>query len=285
MKRDARVFLIAAVTMAAGLVSAGCGQMREEGVTPVVEIKESEKASEAPVVVVTEAVTEAARPETEFKPQPVTELQEETQPATELQAETQPAVNKELSAKQEKAQEQLYENWVTMWATDDVNVREKPTTKKDNIFNSFAQGDAVTVIGETPNWYVVHFDEDDSTGYVSKQFISSTEVAPMTDEEREAAQQAAAAAPAASGEMADADDNMAPAPAEAPAAPAAASSGGSGSVTVSSDANVRASAGERGEVIGVLNAGTAVTVTGEEGGWYQIDYNGSQGYINKNLVG
>jgi uncharacterized protein YgiM (DUF1202 family) len=82
----------------------------------------------------------------------------------------------------------------------------------------------------------------------------------------------------------DEDDN-APAPAPQPeAAPAVEVSGGT-VVTLNSDANLRSAASEVSDVVGVLNAGTQVTIVGEADRWYQVNYNGSSGYINKNLVG
>lgn len=286
MKKNVRAFLVLAAAMMTAAAAAGCGQMRE-GNGPM-QIKQTEKVTEAPIVVVTEAVTEA--PETEKETQPVTELppQTETQPVTEAPA-PEPVTEAELSAKEERNQEQAYENWVTMYALDDVNVREKPTTKKDNIFSSLDQGQTVTVTGETPNWYKVYFEDSDTYGYVSKDWLSASEVAPKTAEEREAAMNQAAetvpaAAPAQVQDHMDEDDN-APAPAPQPeAAPAVEVSGGT-VVTLNSDANLRSAASEISDVVGVLNAGTQVTIVGEADRWYQVNYNGSSGYINKNLVG
>jgi uncharacterized protein YgiM (DUF1202 family) len=287
MKKNVRAFLMLTAAIMTAALAAGCGQMRD-GNGPM-QIKETEKVTDAPIVVVTEAVTEA--PETEKETQPVTELppQTETQPVTEAPAPApEPATEVELSAKEERNQEQDYENWTTMYALDDVNVREKPTTKKDNVFRSLDQGQTVTVTGETPNWYKVYFEDSDSYGYVSKDWLSASEVAPKTDEERAAAaSQAAETAPAAEpvqAEHMDEDDNTA-APAPQPAAAPAVEVSGGTVVTLNSDANLRSAASEVSDVVGVLNAGTQVTIVGEADRWYQVNYNGSSGYINKNLVG
>ncbi len=287
MKKNVRAFLMLTAAIMIAALAAGCGQMRD-GNGPM-QIKETEKVTDAPIVVVTEAVTEA--PETEKETQPVTELppQTETQPVTEAPAPApEPATEVELSAKEERNQEQDYENWTTMYALDDVNVREKPTTKKDNVFRSLDQGQTVTVTGETPNWYKVYFEDSDSYGYVSKDWLSASEVAPKTDEERAAAaSQAAETAPAAEpvqAEHMDEDDNTA-APAPQPAAAPAVEVSGGTVVTLNSDANLRSAASEVSDVVGVLNAGTQVTIVGEADRWYQVNYNGSSGYINKNLVG
>ena len=53
-------------------------------------------------------------------------------------------------------------------------------------------------------------------------------------------------------------------------------------MVVNDDANVRDSAS--GDIIGGLDYGTEVIVTGEEDMWYQIAYNGGTGYVYKELL-
>lgn len=48
--------------------------------------------------------------------------------------------------------------------------------------------------------------------------------------------------------------------------------------------NVRASASSKGEKIGVLKNGAPVTIVGESGGWYKINYGASNGYVYKTYV-
>ena len=54
---------------------------------------------------------------------------------------------------------------------------------------------------------------------------------------------------------------------------------------MASDANIRADASQTSDVVGTVSAGEKVTVTGDADGWYQVEYNGVTGYVNKNLVG
>ena len=256
MKRNYIVAALAVAVLAAVSLT-GCGERVGE--------TEPQPATEA----VTEAVTERIQIETQPVTEPPTEKITETEPPTE--PPTEPDVD--LTPEEEMAQEEALSASVTYYAVDDINVRETPSTESpDNIISSYDQGEAVTVIAKTPHWYKVQ--KEDYTGYVHKQFISETNVEPKTDEERE---QAAAQTAEPAGETAPA--------AEAPA-PAANVSGYADSfpIQIASDANVRSDASATADVIGVLNAGSTVTAIGESDSWYQIDFNGSVGYVNKNLV-
>ena len=55
--------------------------------------------------------------------------------------------------------------------------------------------------------------------------------------------------------------------------------------TITADAlRVRSQASTDSEVLGLLNLGTQVALTGEEGDWYTITYNGTTAYIHKDYV-
>ena len=51
-------------------------------------------------------------------------------------------------------------------------------------------------------------------------------------------------------------------------------------LVVTEDCNVRAQASSDGEIIGGLSAGTEVEKKGEDGDWIQIDYDGTEAYVN-----
>ena len=122
-------------------------------------------------------------PETETEAP--TEAPTEKQTETETESETQP---QNLTAEEELAQAKEYDQLKSLYAKDDINVRTKPgTDDSSEIFSSFAQGDQIVVVGETPNWYEVDVDGYEEHGYVSKQFVSEEVVAPKTDEERQQA--------------------------------------------------------------------------------------------------
>ena len=217
----------------------------------------------------TEAKTEAPVIEVQTETQKITETekQTETEPPTEAvtEAVTEAPVPKDLTPEEEAQAEKNMEAATVYYAKDDINVRSTPSTENsENIISSFDQGEEVTVIGETPNWFKVQ--KDDFEGYVSKEFLSETTVDPKSPEERSAA-----------------------ADAEAANAAAAQPEGTSGyaesyPIKLSGDANLRAEATETSDVIDTIAAGTQVTAIGEAGEWYQVDYNGTVGYVHKNLV-
>ena len=55
-------------------------------------------------------------------------------------------------------------------------------------------------------------------------------------------------------------------------------------LVVTEDCNVRAQASSDGEIIGGLSAGTEVEKKGESGDWIQIDYDGTEAYVNSSLL-
>ena len=64
-----------------------------------------------------------------------------------------------------------YGSAVTMYTSDGVNVRSQPSTSSD-VSATLGLGTAVTVVGETPNWYVV--STGSGTGYISKGLLNQT---------------------------------------------------------------------------------------------------------------
>ena len=60
----------------------------------------------------------------------------------------------------------------TLYTATDVNVRQEPGTGS-GIVDVLGSGEAVTVIGETDNWYVVSVNG--TTGYISKSYLSSSQ--------------------------------------------------------------------------------------------------------------
>lgn len=57
-----------------------------------------------------------------------------------------------------------------------------------------------------------------------------------------------------------------------------------GYINASSSANVRAKATTESSIITILTRNTAVTITGEEGDFYKIEYKDYKGYISKDLI-
>ena len=268
MKRYSKTVLVSAIIAAlAGLAVTGCGQARPENGTaqPTSEpTTVSTAVTEAVVIIQTEA--------------PVPQTQPQTTPPTE-------AV---LTADEELAQSNEYNDWISMFANADINVRETPTTDTaDNIISSYDRGEEAVIIGETVNWYKIYkehdpvSDSDELVGYVKKEFMSASYEEAMTERPQEAAPAQTAQTPETA-----AVQNVTPettAPAETTAAPASTASGPS--VTLNTDANIRSDAYETASVVGVVSAGTTVTQIGSSDGWVQIDYNGTQGYVKASFVG
>lgn len=55
-------------------------------------------------------------------------------------------------------------------------------------------------------------------------------------------------------------------------------------LTVKEDCNVRDSAGEEGEIVDVLGAGTEVEKIGQDAEWIEVKYDGGTGYIHSDLL-
>ena len=153
-------------------------------------------------------------------------------------------------------------------------------------------------------------DDYEQNGYVSKQFVSDSEVAPKTEEERsqaadaEAIANAAAADPGTTGETAPADPGTTgeTAPADpgttGETAPVAADPAATTDVDAqygvepfaeayalqaTAGANLRQVPSQDGDIIAVVASGTSVTALGSTDRWYKVDYNGTVGYVNRNL--
>ena len=277
MKNRMKILLMLTLAVSIAVFSGGCDKLKK---------KETEKVTEAP----TEKPTEAPTEEPTEKP-----TEAPTEAPTE--SETQPRV---LSAAEEKAQETQFDQIRLMYAKDDVNVREQPETgSNDNIFYSYYQGDQVAVVGETPNWYVVDVEGYDVNGYMSKQFISDTEVSPKTEEERDQLieQELTGGGTANTTEGTGGADSTgtgtAPAPDTAPSA-----SGGTSDIDArynvqtyaegyqvyaTTGANLRAEPAQDSEIIRTVPSGSSLRAIGYTDKWYKVDMDGTVGYVNMNL--
>ncbi len=59
----------------------------------------------------------------------------------------------------------------------------------------------------------------------------------------------------------------------------------SGTLTIASDANIRTGPGTSYDILGVAYVGETLTITGYTStNWYQVEYNGSTGYVAGNMV-
>lgn len=272
MKNRSRKWLFALLLgCSVALCATGCDKLKKE--------PETESETEAP----TEAPTESET-QTESETEPPTEPPTESE--TQTESETEPKV---LTAAEEKAQETEYDQLRQMYAKDDINIRTEPgTAETSEIFSSFMQGDVMTVVGETPNWYKVDVDDYDVHGYVSKQFVSETAVAEKTEEERQQAIEQELSGQPASTAPTDGTQGAQTSSGSTDTASVDAEYGvgafaESFPIQASTGANVRKTPSQDGEIIQTISSGTTVTALGETDRWYKVDFNGTIGYVNKNL--
>ena len=154
-----------------------------------------------------------------------------------------------------------------------LNVRQASTTNS-RIIGSLKGGEKVNIISESNGFYKIEFNN--SYGYVYSKYISkdgdSEKVQVVKQEELKK-------------EKVDESKKEAKAtPKAEPVVLAVRSLNKTGIVNVSSSLNVRSSASTSSKVIGSLSGNTKVTIVGEEGAFYKIEYKGSHGYVAKEYV-
>ncbi|EHA1004692.1 SH3 domain-containing protein [Clostridium perfringens] len=154
-----------------------------------------------------------------------------------------------------------------------LNVRQASTTNS-RIIGSLKGGEKVNIISESNGFYKIEFNN--SYGYVYSKYISkdgdSEKVQIVKQEEVKK-------------EKVDESKKEAKAtPKAEPVVLAVRSLNKTGIVNVSSSLNVRSSASTSSKVIGSLSGNTNVTIVGEEGAFYKIEYKGSHGYVAKEYV-
>ncbi|MDK0844974.1 SH3 domain-containing protein [Clostridium perfringens] len=154
-----------------------------------------------------------------------------------------------------------------------LNVRQASTTNS-RIIGSLKGGEKVNIISESNGFYKIEFNN--SYGYVYSKYISkdgdSEKVKVVKQEEVKK-------------EKVDESKKEAKATSKAePVVLAVRSLNKTGIVNVSSSLNVRSSASTSSKVIGSLSGNTKVTIIGEEGAFYKIEYKGSHGYVAKEYV-
>ena len=154
-----------------------------------------------------------------------------------------------------------------------LNVRQASTTNS-RIIGSLKGGEKVNIISESNGFYKIEFNN--SYGYVYSKYISkdgdSEKVKVVKQEEVKK-------------EKVDESKKEAKATSKAePVVLAVRSLNKTGIVNVSSSLNVRNEASTSSKVIGSLSGNTKVTIVGEEGAFYKIEYKGSHGYVAKEYI-
>lgn len=130
--------------------------------------------------------------------------------------------------------------------TSYLNVRSGAGTNH-SVIGHLNNGAGVTITGESGNWYAISYNGQ--TGYVSKDYISVSSSSNNTS----------------------------------PSQPTTSNRSGK-VVNVTSNLRVRSGASTSSSVLGYLLNGASVTITGENGNWYAISYNGGTGYVSKDYI-
>ena len=135
-----------------------------------------------------------------------------------------------------------------------LNVRSGASTSS-NVIGSLSNGSKVTIVGESGSWYKINYGN--TTGYVSKDYIK------------------------ASGESSSSSSTSS----SSGSSSQGTTSGKSGYVVnVHSSLNVRSGASTSSSIIGSLSNGSKVTIVGESGSWYKINYGNTTGYVSKDYI-
>ena len=134
-----------------------------------------------------------------------------------------------------------------------LNVREGASTSS-KVIGSLSGNTKVIIVGEEGAFYKIEYKG--SHGYVAKEYIKD-----VTE---------------------SSNSNQGTQTPEKPSNPE--STEKTGIVNVSSSLNVRSSASTSSKVIGSLSGNTKVTIVGEEGAFYKIEYKGSHGYVAKEYI-
>ena len=134
-----------------------------------------------------------------------------------------------------------------------LNVRERASISS-KVIGSLSGNTKVTIVGEEGAFYKIEYKG--SHGYVAKEYVKD-----VTESN---------------------NSNQGTQTPEKPSIPE--SNEKTGIVNVSSSLNVREGASTSSKVIGSLSGNTKVTIVGEEGAFYKIEYKGSHGYVAKEYV-
>ena len=134
-----------------------------------------------------------------------------------------------------------------------LNVRERASTSS-KVIGSLSGNTKITIVGEEGAFYKIEYKG--SHGYVAKEYVKD-----VTESN---------------------NSNQGTQTPEKPSNPE--SNEKTGIVNVSSSLNVRERASTSSKVIGSLSGNTKITIVGEEGAFYKIEYKGSHGYVAKEYV-
>ena len=140
-----------------------------------------------------------------------------------------------------------------------LNVRSGASTRT-SVIGSLGRNANVTITGEQGNFYRI--DYKGRSGYVSKDYVSVKNVSNNTNKV----------------------NNNSNKTNTQKTVQVSSNTKKTGIVRVNDSLNVRSDASVRNSVIGSLGRNAKVTITGEKGNFYRIDYKGRTGYVSKDYV-
>ena len=140
-----------------------------------------------------------------------------------------------------------------------LNVRSAASTSS-TILGTLYSGNSVNIIGESGSWYKITYNS--STAYVHKDYITENKPSSGSDNNS-----------TSNGSVSNGNSSSSEAMNETGVV-----------VNVSSNLRVRKEASSNSLVLGYLLNNQTVTITGKEGNWYKINFNGSTGYVSADYV-
>ena len=161
-----------------------------------------------------------------------------------------------------------------------LNVRQA-ATNNSKIIGSLKGGEKVNIISENNGFYKIEFKN--SYGYVYSKYISKDETN-KKDQEVKKETSKVKQEDVKNNNIAKSKKEVNVTPKAEAVVLAVRSINKTGIVNVSSSLNVREGASTSSKVIGSLSGNSKVTIIGEEGAFYKIEYKGSHGYVAKEYV-
>ncbi len=161
-----------------------------------------------------------------------------------------------------------------------LNVRQA-ATNNSKIIGSLKGGEKVNIISENNGFYKIEFNN--SYGYVYSKYISKDETN-KKDQEVKKETSKVKQEDVKNNNIAKSKKEVNVTPKAEAVVLAVRSINKTGIVNVSSSLNVREGASTSSKVIGSLSGNSKVTIIGEEGAFYKIEYKGSHGYVAKEYV-
>ena len=161
-----------------------------------------------------------------------------------------------------------------------LNVRQA-ATNNSKIIGSLKGGEKVNIISENNGFYKIEFKN--SYGYVYSKYISKDETN-KKDQEVKKETSKVKQEDVKNNNIAKSKKEVNVTPKAEPVVLAVRSINKTGIVNVSSSLNVRSEASTSSKVIGSLSGNSKITIIGEEGAFYKIEYKGSHGYVAKEYV-